>query len=173
MGSDAASVCRMASVRPNLPPLSSGPLRRHYLRQAPGAVAPHAGICAEAAGKPAFLPRPLFSIAGQTPACNAERPRRQIRVRVADACCHGCGETHIPAATFIFYCRSNTRVQRGKTAATDSCPGRRRMLPSPGGAIARRPGIRVNVVEPASANHGCMAQSGAQLAVDARRPNPL
>ena len=31
---------------------------REYPRQEPGAVVPHAGICAGGAGQPAFLPRP-------------------------------------------------------------------------------------------------------------------
>ncbi len=34
------------------------PWRRHYLRQEPGAVVPHAGICAGGAGQPASPPRP-------------------------------------------------------------------------------------------------------------------
>jgi hypothetical protein len=46
MGSDAASDCQMASVRPSLSPLFSGPLQRYYLRQEPGALAPLADICA-------------------------------------------------------------------------------------------------------------------------------
>ncbi len=57
VGSDEASDSQVASARPSLSPLSSSPLRRHNLRQEPGAVVPHAGICAGGAGKLAFLPR--------------------------------------------------------------------------------------------------------------------
>ena len=41
-------------------PSGNGSFWRHYLRQEPGAVVPHAGICAGGAGKPASLPRPFF-----------------------------------------------------------------------------------------------------------------
>ena len=47
----------MDSAAPYLPPLPFTALRRYYLRQEPGALIAHAGICAGGAGQPAFLPR--------------------------------------------------------------------------------------------------------------------
>jgi hypothetical protein len=44
-----------------LSPMAGAATWRHHLRQEPGAVVPHAGICAGGAGRPAFLPRPLPS----------------------------------------------------------------------------------------------------------------
>jgi len=35
---------------------------RYYLRQEPGALVAHAGICAGGAGWPAFLPRLAFPV---------------------------------------------------------------------------------------------------------------
>jgi hypothetical protein len=43
-------------------PSGNGSFWRHYLRQEPGAVVPHAGICAGGAGKPASLPRHILDI---------------------------------------------------------------------------------------------------------------
>jgi hypothetical protein len=40
----------MDSFYPYLPSLSAGPPRRHLWKQEPGAVVPHAGICAGGAG---------------------------------------------------------------------------------------------------------------------------
>ena len=42
-----------------MPSLSVGTPWRHYLRQEPGAVVAHAGICAGGAGQLASLPRPI------------------------------------------------------------------------------------------------------------------
>jgi len=59
MESDEAIDCQMDSPSPCLSPVSFGAIWRYYLRQEPGAVIPHAGICAGGAGQPAFLPRPV------------------------------------------------------------------------------------------------------------------
>jgi len=58
MGSYATPNCEMDPARPRLSFLSSKTLWRHYLRQEPGALVAHAGICAGGAEQSAFLPRP-------------------------------------------------------------------------------------------------------------------
>ena len=58
LAADEALDCPMDSSYPYLPSLSADTPSRHHLRQEPGAVVPHAGICAGGAGQPASLPRP-------------------------------------------------------------------------------------------------------------------
>ena len=53
---------RVKCARTGTPGGKAGPLWRHHLRQEPGAVVPHAGICAGGAEKPASLPRPRLNL---------------------------------------------------------------------------------------------------------------
>ena len=53
---------KQASPSPRLSSLSFGAPRRHHLRQEPGAVVPHAGICAGGGPQGPFLPRPYYAV---------------------------------------------------------------------------------------------------------------
>ena len=57
VGSNAALDFQVGPARPRLSSLSSKSLERYYLRQEPGALVAHAGICAGGAEQLAFLPR--------------------------------------------------------------------------------------------------------------------